>query len=91
MRSSRLPLQISERKTLLIVMDGVLVNAAILVALRLGALRSGWAFTSELLLSRFYWFLGLTALYFRRTVQCLRFVQDHRTDGHRLLLPVFPG
>jgi exopolysaccharide biosynthesis polyprenyl glycosylphosphotransferase len=64
MRSSRLPLQISERKTLLIVMDGVLVNAAILVALRLGALRSGWAFTSELLISRFYWFLGLTALYF---------------------------
>jgi exopolysaccharide biosynthesis polyprenyl glycosylphosphotransferase len=64
MRSSRLSLQISERKTLLIVMDGVLVNAAILVALRLGALRSGWAFTSELLLSRFYWFLGLTALYF---------------------------
>ncbi len=64
MRSSRLPLQISERKTLLILMDGVLVNAAILAALWLGSRRSGWAFTPEFLLSRFYWFLGLTALYF---------------------------
>jgi exopolysaccharide biosynthesis polyprenyl glycosylphosphotransferase len=64
MRSSRLPLQISERKTLLILIDGVLVNVAILIALWLGARRSGWPFTSELLLSRFYWFLGLTALYF---------------------------
>lgn len=64
MRYSRLPLQISERRTLLILMDGVLVNVAVLVALRLGAYRSGWAFTSEFLLSRLYWFLGLTALYF---------------------------
>ena len=64
MHSSRLPLQISERKTLLILMDGTLVNIAILVALWLGARRSGWSFTSEFLLSRFYWFLGLTALYF---------------------------
>jgi exopolysaccharide biosynthesis polyprenyl glycosylphosphotransferase len=64
MHSSRLPLQISERKTLLIMMDGVLVNVAILAALRLGALRSGWPFTLEFVLSRFYWFPGLTALYF---------------------------
>ncbi|HID62079.1 MAG TPA: sugar transferase [Anaerolineae bacterium] len=64
MRSSRLPLQISERKTLLILMDGVLVNVAILAALWLGARRSGWPFTLEFLLSRFYWFPGLTALYF---------------------------
>jgi exopolysaccharide biosynthesis polyprenyl glycosylphosphotransferase len=64
MHSSRLPLQISERKTLLILMDGVFVNIAILIALWLGARRSGWPFTSGLLLSRFYWFLGFTALYF---------------------------
>lgn len=64
MHSPRLPLQISERKTLLILMDGILVNVAVLVALWLGARRSGWPFTTELLLSRFYWFLGLTALYF---------------------------
>ena len=64
MHSSRLPLQISERKTLLILMDGVFVNVAILIALWLGARRSGWPFTSELILSRFYWFLGFTALYF---------------------------
>lgn len=64
MNSSRLPLQISERKTLLILMDGVLVNVAILTALWLGARRSGWPFTLEFLLSRFYWLLGLTALYF---------------------------
>jgi exopolysaccharide biosynthesis polyprenyl glycosylphosphotransferase len=64
MHASRLPLQISERKTLLILMDGVLVNIATLAALWLGARRSGWPFTSEFLLSRSYWFLGLTALYF---------------------------
>jgi exopolysaccharide biosynthesis polyprenyl glycosylphosphotransferase len=64
MHSSRLPLQISERKTLLILMDGVLINVAILTALWLGARRSGWPFTLEFLLSRSHWFLGLTALYF---------------------------
>ena len=64
MRSSRLPLQISERKTLLILIDGVLVNVAILAALWLGARRSGWSFSSQLLAERFYWFAGLTILYF---------------------------
>jgi exopolysaccharide biosynthesis polyprenyl glycosylphosphotransferase len=63
MRSSRLPLQISERKTLLILMDGVLVNVAVLAALWLGAQRSGWSFSSQLLAERFYWFAGLTILY----------------------------
>jgi exopolysaccharide biosynthesis polyprenyl glycosylphosphotransferase len=63
MRSSRLSLQISERKTLLIVMDGVLVNVATLAALWLGARRSGWLFSSQLLAERFYWFAGLTILY----------------------------
>jgi len=63
MHSSRLPLQISERKTLLILMDGVLVNVAILTALWLGAQRSGWTFSGQFLAERFYWFAGLTILY----------------------------
>lgn len=63
MRSSRLPLQISERKTLLILMDGLLVNVAILIALWLGAQRSGWPFSIQFLADRFHWFAGLTILY----------------------------
>jgi exopolysaccharide biosynthesis polyprenyl glycosylphosphotransferase len=63
MGPSRLPLQISERKTLLILMDGVLVTVAIVAALWLGAQRSGWSFSSQLLAERFYWF-GLIILYF---------------------------
>jgi exopolysaccharide biosynthesis polyprenyl glycosylphosphotransferase len=63
MHSSRLPLQISERKTLLILVDGVLVNIATLAALWLGARRSGWLFSGHLLAERFYWFAGLTILY----------------------------
>ncbi len=63
MCSSRLPLQISERKTLLILVDGVLVNIATLAALWLGARRSGWLFSGQLLAERFYWFAGLTILY----------------------------
>ncbi len=63
MRSSRLPLQISERKMLLILMDGVLVNVATLAALLLGAQRSGWPVSSQFLAERFYWFAGLTIFY----------------------------
>ena len=63
MRSSRMPLQISERKMLLILMDGVLVNVATLAALLLGAQRSGWPVSSQFLAEHFYWFVGLTLLY----------------------------
>jgi exopolysaccharide biosynthesis polyprenyl glycosylphosphotransferase len=58
-----LSLQIAERKTLLIVGDGLLLNLALLAGLWLGAERSRWPFTTLFVVERFYWFVGLTILY----------------------------
>lgn len=58
-----LSLQITERKTLLILGDVLLLNAAVLSGLWLGAQRSGWTFSEIFVLEKFYWFVGLTALY----------------------------
>lgn len=58
-----LSLQITERKTLLVLGDVFLLNVAVLAGLWLGAQRSGWAFSRVLVIEKFYWFIGLTALY----------------------------
>lgn len=58
-----LSLQITERKTLLVLGDVLLLNAAVLAGLWLGAQRSGWPFSGIFVLEKLYWFAGLTALY----------------------------
>ena len=60
----KLPLQISERKTLLVVTDLLLVNAAALFALWLWAQRDPWrSLSQDFVLSQAHWFLFLTALW----------------------------
>jgi exopolysaccharide biosynthesis polyprenyl glycosylphosphotransferase len=60
----QLPLRISERKTLLVFMDLLLVNAATLIALWLWTLRDPWRILSQgFVLSQAHWFLFLTALW----------------------------
>jgi len=63
-RLSKLSLRRSERKVLLVSVDLALVIGAILLSLRLGALRSGWAFTPRFLLTHVYWFPFLAGLWF---------------------------
>ncbi len=58
-----LSLQITERKTLLVLGDVLLLNLAVLAGLWLGAERSGWPFSAVFVMEKFYWFVGLTALY----------------------------
>jgi exopolysaccharide biosynthesis polyprenyl glycosylphosphotransferase len=58
-----LSLQITERKTLLILGDVLLLNLAVLAGLWLGAERSRWSFTALFLVESLYWFVGLTVLY----------------------------
>lgn len=50
-------MQVSQRRTLLIVVDILLVNASALLALWLGAQRSQWPFSLELVGTHFLWFL----------------------------------
>jgi exopolysaccharide biosynthesis polyprenyl glycosylphosphotransferase len=65
MRAFRLPLQISERKTLLVVVDMLLVISAVFVALWLWALRDPLrSFSKEFILSQAHWFPILTILWF---------------------------
>jgi exopolysaccharide biosynthesis polyprenyl glycosylphosphotransferase len=60
----KLPLQISERKTLLVFIDVLLVNAATLFALWLWTRRDPWRSLSQgFVLSQAHWFLSLTALW----------------------------
>ena len=60
----KLPLRISERKTLLVFMDLLLVNAATLFALWLWTRRDPWRTPSQVfVLSQAHWFLFLTALW----------------------------
>ena len=65
MELPRLPLQISERKTLLACVDLILVSGAVLTALRLWALRDpSRALSQRFALSPIHWLLFLTALWF---------------------------
>ena len=64
MQLPKLPLQISERKALLALVDLLLVNSAILIALWLWTLRDPrLRFTLEFILSQSRWFIILTALW----------------------------
>jgi exopolysaccharide biosynthesis polyprenyl glycosylphosphotransferase len=58
-----IPLRITERRTLLVFGDLLLLNLAAFAALWLGAQRSGWRFTMAFLLENVYWFAGLSLLY----------------------------
>ncbi|MBM4464698.1 MAG: sugar transferase [Chloroflexi bacterium] len=60
----QLPLQISERKALLVFMDLLLVNAAILLALLMWTLEDPWRTLSRgFVLSQIHWFLFLPLLW----------------------------
>ena len=60
----QLPLRISERKLLLVSIDLLLVNGAVLFALRVWTLRDPRLnFSPEFILSQTHWFLILTALW----------------------------
>ncbi len=64
MRLPRLPLQISERKTLLVFIDLLLVNGATLFSLWLWTMRDPLRpFSQEFILSQAPWFLSLTVLW----------------------------
>ncbi len=90
MRSLRLPLQISERKTLLVVVDLLLVNSAVLVALGVWALRDPLrSFSREFVLSQAHWFLILTAIWslaaFLNDFYNLGIADNRRSSGVALL------
>jgi exopolysaccharide biosynthesis polyprenyl glycosylphosphotransferase len=59
-----LTLQLAEHRHILLTVDGLLVLAALIIGLWLGAQRSGWVFSLELILEYTPWFLGVLALYF---------------------------
>ena len=60
----RLPLQITERRTLLIGIDLVLVNVAVIASLGIWALREPEPFSMRYILSGIYWFPALSLLWF---------------------------
>lgn len=60
----RLPLQIAERRIVLIAVDLMLVNAAVLISLWLWALREPEPFTLKYVLAGIYWFPALSLLWF---------------------------
>ncbi len=57
-------MQVSQRRSLLIIADIMLVNVAAFLALWLGAQRSHWPFSLDFVTTRFYWFLAPTLGYF---------------------------
>ncbi len=59
----RWPLRPSQRRALLLAVDLILVNVAVLVALALWTWRSTATFSTEYLLSQAHWFLFLSALW----------------------------
>lgn len=60
----KLSFRISERKTLLIVVDLMLVNAATLLALWVWAVRGAISFDRAFVVDQFKWFLFLSAIWF---------------------------
>lgn len=59
-----LSVQLAEHKMILVAGDGILVLIALLAGLWLGAQRSGWVFSGELVVNHALWFVGMTASYF---------------------------
>lgn len=80
----KLPLQLSERKTLLIVVDGALVLLATLLALVIWALRDGRFLPGPFVLSKLHWFPILTILWlalgFVNDAYDLRIAADRRAS-----------
>ncbi len=64
MRTPSLPLGLQGRRTILIVGDLVLLVAITLVALRLGALRSGWPWSARFLVTHSVWLVLLAGFWF---------------------------
>ncbi len=60
---SKLQPTLPQRRALLLVLDILLINGSAFAALWLGARRSSWPFSTSFVLSRFYWFLGISLLY----------------------------
>ncbi len=60
----RIPLQLAERRLLLISVDLILINLAVLIGLRLGAMRSRWPFGPAFLVQNIGWFVGLSLFWF---------------------------
>lgn len=58
------PIQLTEHRNILLTVDGILVNIALLIGLWFGAQRSGWNFSLNLILAYTPWFIGITAIYF---------------------------
>lgn len=58
-----LSIQLAEHKTILVVVDGILVFVALIIGLWLGAWRSDWVFSFELIWTYLPWFLGILGLY----------------------------
>lgn len=56
-------MQVSQQRSLLIIVDIVLVNVAAFLALWLGAQRSNWPFSVQFVAENFYWFLLPTVGY----------------------------
>ncbi len=81
MSSSGLPLRISERRLLLVVVDALAVNVSVLVALWLWSRRQDAAFTRQYVVSRAHWFLFLTALWL--AVSYLNDLYDLKTAADR--------
>jgi FlaA1/EpsC-like NDP-sugar epimerase len=59
-----LSVQLAEHKLILLIVDGLLVNVALLIGLWFGAGRSDWVFSPALVLEYSPWFIGVTILYF---------------------------
>ncbi len=61
---SRWPLRASQRRVLLLTVDLILINVAVLIALALWTWRSSATFGTDYVLSQAHWFLFLNALWF---------------------------
>lgn len=59
-----LPIQLAEHKTILLMVDGILVNIALVIGLWFGAQRSDWLFAPNLILAYLPWFISLMIIYF---------------------------
>jgi exopolysaccharide biosynthesis polyprenyl glycosylphosphotransferase len=56
--------QMAEHKTILMVVDGILVVVALSIGLWLGSRQSNWVFSLGLILAYLPWFIGVMILYF---------------------------
>ncbi len=64
-RSARsLSVQLAEHKTILVVVDGILIFLALTIGLWFGARQSDWVFSVDLILAHIPWYIGIMLLYF---------------------------